>query len=204
MIPIFPLNLVVFPESKYPLHIFEERYKKMVSRCLEENSGFGMVTQINDQLSKVGSYLNIVDVIKRYVNGEMDIVVEGKGRFIITNLDLHMDGYMIGNIEEYSDAPSVIDPILLEELQERFEKIIDKFNFHLDEFFWSRYKQIKSKSFKLAEKAGLSIEQQQDLLVLQDENKRITFLIDHFEKLDEQISKNASLKNIILNNGYIN
>jgi len=204
MIPIFPLNLVVFPESKYPLHIFEERYKKMVSRCLEENSGFGMVTQINDQLSKVGSYLNIVDVIKRYVNGEMDIVVEGKGRFIITNLDLHMDGYFIGNIEEYSDVPSVIDPILLEELHERFEKIIDKFNFHLDEFFWSRYKQIKSKSFKLAEKAGLSIEQQQELLVLQDENKRITFLIDHFEKLDEQISKNASLKNIILNNGYIN
>ncbi len=46
-IPIFPLNLVVFPDSKYPLHIFEERYKILLQKCLTDNSGFGIVASID-------------------------------------------------------------------------------------------------------------------------------------------------------------
>jgi Lon protease-like protein len=55
-IPLFPLNLVVFPNSRYPLHIFEERYKKMINDCLTDETGFGIVAPSGKELSKIGSY----------------------------------------------------------------------------------------------------------------------------------------------------
>ena len=63
-VPIFPLNLVVFPGSKYPLHIFEERYKILINRCLEDNSGFGIVALIDKKISDVGVFVKVNQVIK--------------------------------------------------------------------------------------------------------------------------------------------
>ena len=65
-IPIFPLNLVVFPGSKYPLHIFEERYKRLLNKCLNSNTGFGIVSLIDKIISDVGVYVIISEVIKTY------------------------------------------------------------------------------------------------------------------------------------------
>ncbi|HQJ46975.1 MAG TPA: LON peptidase substrate-binding domain-containing protein, partial [Ignavibacteriaceae bacterium] len=73
-IPIFPLNLVVFPGSKYPLHIFEERYKILIQKCLQENTGFGIVAAFDKKISDMGVYVLIDSVLKYYDNGESDIV----------------------------------------------------------------------------------------------------------------------------------
>ena len=53
IIPIFPLIKVVFPNSKFPLHIFEERYKKLINRILDEKVGFGIVPYINDKVGEI-------------------------------------------------------------------------------------------------------------------------------------------------------
>jgi len=203
-IPLFPLNLVVFPHSRYPLHIFEERYKKMINKCQNDEMGFGIATPIEKELSKVGSYVVIAQTLKRYDNGEIDIVVEAKNRFVIKEVFAHQDGYLLAEVEDYYDIQTEASPSLLDEMEEMFEKILEKYNFELEESFWTRYQVSKLKSFKIAEKSGLSLTQQQTLLTLQDENSRIDFLISHFEKLDEDISKNAGLRNIILGDGYIN
>ena len=76
-IPIFPLNLVVFPDSKYPLHIFEERYKILIEKCLREKTGFGIVASFERKISDVGVYVIIDSVVKVYDNVESDIVVDG-------------------------------------------------------------------------------------------------------------------------------
>ena len=47
-IPLFPLNMVVLPFEKVPLHIFEPRYKKMISESIENNSPFGIVLNNNE------------------------------------------------------------------------------------------------------------------------------------------------------------
>src|SRR5512147_3070186 len=94
-IPLFPLNIVVFPSSKYPLHIFEERYKKMINKCLREETGFGIVTRLDNELSKIGSYVEIEDILQKFDNGEMDISVVGKGRFIIDSVFSHPDKYLL-------------------------------------------------------------------------------------------------------------
>jgi Lon protease-like protein len=203
-IALFPLNLVVFPNSRYPLHIFEERYKKMINECLETEKGFGIVTPIDKELSKIGSYVVIPQILKKYENGEMDIVVEAKYRFKIKNVNSHPDGYLVATVEDYYDLQPDANPTLVYEMKEIFEKILDKYEFKLEDSFWNQYHNAKNKSFKIAEKSGLSLNQQQTLLSLQDENRRINFLIEHLEKLDEEIIKNAGLRNIILGDGYLN
>lgn len=203
-IPLFPLNLVVFPNSRYPLHIFEERYKKLMNNCLNNETGFGIVAPSGKELSKIGSYAVISKVLKKSANGEMDIVVEAQSRFLINKINTHPDGYLIADVEWYYDVQPDASPSLLDEMEEMFERILEKYEFELEESFWASYHDAKSKSFKVAEKSGLSLTQQQILLTLQNEDRRINFLIQHFEKLDEEISKNVGLRNIILGDGYIN
>lgn len=204
-IPIFPLSLVVFPESKYPLHIFEERYKRMIRRCLSNGEGFGIVAQIGKTFSKVGSFVRIADVLTEYENGESDIIVQALNRFVLLEYHIHPDGYYEALVDNFTDLGDVIvNRDSLEELKEKFEIIIDKVNFKLEDSFWRNYSNSRNKSFKIAEKSGLSLEQQQNLLSIRDENKRINFLTNHLDNLEKQIEKGMALKDIILGDGYIN
>ncbi len=203
-IALFPLNIVVFPSSKYPLHIFEERYKKMINTCLSEKKGFGIVTKIDNQLSKIGSYVEIEDILQKFDNGEMDISVVGRGRFFIDTVHSHPDKYLVADVSEYGDLTSDISPSILLELRSSFERIIEKTNFQLEDAFWRNYEESGLKSFKLAEKSGLSLQQQQSLITLRDENERANYLIEHYENLQKQISETSTIRSIIMSDGYIN
>ena len=204
LIPIFPLRLVVFPNSKYHLHIFEPRYKKMIKDCLERDSGFGIVASFDNKISDVGVYVKISHLLKKYENGEMDIVVKGIKRFLINDTKLHTDGYYISNVEEYKDSTTIIDFSLVKKLQSEFEEIIELANYKLDEKYWNQLTKCKLKSYKIAEKAGLDYEKQQELLILKNENARLNYLINHFIHIKNKLSKSKSIKNIILNDGYLN
>jgi Lon protease-like protein len=203
-IPIFPLSLVVFPFSKVPLHIFEERYKKMINKCLDEKTGFGIVSLIWNEMSKVGSYVEIEKVERKKENGEMDIIVKGISRFKILKKINHPDGYIISTIEEYSDDSDEINALLLKELRENFEDIIRKVNFTLEDTFWKNYDDTSLKSFKIAEKSGLNLKQRQKLLSLKKENERINFLLKHLINLDKKISERYTTGAIVMGDGYIN
>ena len=203
LIPIFPLNIVVFPYSKIPLHIFEEKYKKMIGKCLNEKTGFGIVSIIKKELSKIGSYVEITNVLNKYANGEMDIIVEGTERFKVIEKQPHPDGYLIGEVEGYSDISKEFDKNLLEELRTNFVSILNKINFKLEDAFWENYKSSELKSYKIAEKSGLTLEQQQRFLALQKENQRIGFLLKHLEKLEKKLSENIATGAIIMGDGYL-
>lgn len=86
-IPLFPLDVVLFPGATLPLHIFEERYKEMVGLCLEAQSDFGVVRAQGDGLAVIGCMAHIVRVTRRYDDGRMDILCLGERRFEIESLD---------------------------------------------------------------------------------------------------------------------
>lgn len=86
-IPLFPLDVVLFPGTALPLHIFEERYREMVGECLEEGKGFGVVRADREQMAIVGCMAEIVRVQQRYADGRMDILCAGSQRFEIEGLD---------------------------------------------------------------------------------------------------------------------
>ncbi len=204
LIPIFPLNIVVFPYSNIPLHIFEEKYKKMIGKCIDEKKGFGIISIIKNKLSGIGSYVEIKTILKKYPAGEMDIVVQGKARLKLFQTQQHTDGYLTGEVEEYSDISGEFDKNLLNELRNNFISFLKKINFKLEDAFWMNYKNTELKSYKIAEKSGLTLEQQQKFLVLQKENERIDFLIKHFEKLEDKLSENITAGTIIMRDGYLN
>jgi len=86
-IPLFPLDVVLFPGATLPLHIFEERYKEMIGLCLEAQSTFGVVRAQGDGLAVIGCLARIVRVTRRYNDGRMDILCLGERRFEIEALD---------------------------------------------------------------------------------------------------------------------
>jgi Lon protease-like protein len=86
-VPLFPLDVVLFPGTPLPLHIFEERYKEMIGECLTEQSGFGVVRAQREGLAVVGCMASIVRVLHRYQDGRTDILCEGGDRFEIEQLD---------------------------------------------------------------------------------------------------------------------
>jgi Lon protease-like protein len=86
-IPLFPLDVVLFPGAALPLHIFEERYKAMAASCIERRAPFGVVRAKSDGLAVIGCTASIVSVLQRYPDGRLDILCEGGDRFEIEALD---------------------------------------------------------------------------------------------------------------------
>lgn len=76
-IPMFPLNIVLFPGETTKLHIFEERYKQLVNECLENDASFGIPFIDKGKVLNFGSEVKIKRVLKTYNNGELDILIEG-------------------------------------------------------------------------------------------------------------------------------
>lgn len=203
-IPIFPLTLVVFPASRYPLHIFEEKYKIMVKECMTKKSGFGIVPTVSKELSTIGCYVVVDTITNKYAAGDFDIVVEGVQRFTIVSKSLHPDGYYFAEVEPYDDNTSKVNEFLVAELNARFKKLVKRINYKLEDSFWNNLQSAELKSFKLAEKSGLSIEQQVELITMQNETERITLLLEHIKKVEKYLDEKASVMKLILNDGYIN
>ncbi len=203
-IPIFPLAIVIFPNSKYPLHIFEERYKKLINKCIENKTGFGIVSRIGETISDIGVYTEISNVLKIYEAGEMDIVIKGKWRFRRINYEMHIDGYHLSKIEKVEDDEPDFDFKLFDELKVRVREMLKLANYDLNQSFWDTLEATKIKSFKIAEKSGLSILQQQELLTMQNENMRLNYLLDHFDSMEEKLESNKMMREIILGDGFLN
>ena len=106
-LPLFPLNTVLFPGMPLMLHIFEDRYKQMISYCLEEELPFGVVL-IRDgkealgplaEPHSIGCTARIVEV-QKLSEGRMNLTSVGERRFRIISLD-YDSAYLIGKVAYY-------------------------------------------------------------------------------------------------------
>jgi len=106
-LPLFPLNTVLFPGTPIHLHIFEERYKRMVEMCLREHKPFGVILIRHGQEAlgplaephAVGCSANILQV-QRLEQGRMNIIAVGQERFRVLSLDSQTFPYLVGSVEE--------------------------------------------------------------------------------------------------------
>jgi ATP-dependent Lon protease len=112
LLPLFPLQVVLFPRQEIPLHIFEERYKQMIGDCLEAKGEFGIVLANEGSIENTGCAAAVARVTKRYEDGRMDIVVRGSRRFEILLLNSEMP-YLRGEPQFFTDdgaPPASSDP----------------------------------------------------------------------------------------------
>ena len=128
---LFPLGVVLLPTEQLPLHIFEERYKELIGECLEEDGEFGLVYADDDGLRDLGTRARVVDVLTRFEDGRLNILVEGAERFRLTELT---DGRsfntgLVSPIEDADDPaerPAVDEALrLFEALREVTESEVD-------------------------------------------------------------------------------
>lgn len=101
-IPLFPLEVVLFPGTPLPLHIFEERYKEMIGLCLQQQSSFGVVCAQRDGLAVIGCMARIVHVVHQYEDGRMDILCQGERRFEIETLE-NSEPFLEAQVDFFDD-----------------------------------------------------------------------------------------------------
>ena len=119
-IPLFPLNVVLFPGEQLPLHIFEPRYRRMVRECLDNKLPFGLLLAMPNGVVHVGCTAEILEVLKSYEDGRMDIITVGRDPFQVTDIQTD-DSLLRGDIDYLEDRDSRPDPALRKQLIEHYE-----------------------------------------------------------------------------------
>lgn len=203
-IGLFPLNIVMFPEALYPLHIFEERYKFLINECFDSGLEFG-INYINSQgINQIGCTAIVSEVIKKYSDGKMDIIVQGISRYRISKLSESEKKYFTAEVEPFADDDFGIDKVLLEEASRLFNKIIEGITSIKIEPVNPDNLKVKYPSFLIAQKAGLTPEQKQSLIEIRSENLRLKTLSGHLRKVQPLIKRAEVISNIVKNDGYLN
>ncbi len=114
-IPLFPLHTVLSPGIALPLHIFEERYRVMVRRCLDTSTPFGVVLirqgselapraggEREISISGIGTFAEIREASK-YLDGRWDLLTVGTGRFVVRQVIADQEPYLVGEVDELDD-----------------------------------------------------------------------------------------------------
>ena len=198
-IPIFPLNIVVYPGENLNLHIFEPRYKQLIQECISEIKLFGIPTIIENRLQEFGSLMEINELTKMHDNSEMDIKTTGSKVFRILEViksvpDKLYSGAIVNYPKNLDDgSPDLLRRIIksIRELH-KFLKISKEFN-KSDEAL---------KSYDLAHHIGLSLEEECELLGLMEERQRLEYLKRHLTKVIPLMAEMERLKEKVKLNGH--
>ena len=206
-IPLFPLNVVLFPESKIPLYIFEERYKKMIGECLSNSSVFGINLFSDKNIHITGCSAKVDEVTERLENGEMNIIVRGVQRYKIISYELSIAGYYTGIIEYTDEESGEYDKVKMEKAVKIYNDLVEIVykgsvkRIDLNDIKW--HKGNSTVTFTMAEKSGLSLIERQKILEMDNENMRLDFMLKYFSEVIPKVTEADKISNIIKSDGYI-
>jgi hypothetical protein len=198
-LPLFPLSLVVYPNEKLNLHIFEPRYKQLINECYAENKTFGIPSFISNKVEGYGTEMRLLALTKIYDDGRMDIQTEGVNIFKLLSFQNPAKNklYAGGDVEQIELIDDLMDETTVEliSLLKKLYKLL-QFNLEVD------YTQYQYLSFEIAHKVGLSIEQEYLLLTMISENERQVYLVEHLKRAIPMIADMERTKERIRLNGH--
>jgi Lon protease-like protein len=198
-IPIFPLSIVVYPGEQLNLHIFEPRYKQLINECYNESKPFGIPTVIKNEVAEMGTLVNILRVVKVYDNGGMDIQTSGDRIFrILEVIKAVPDKLYSGAIVNYPDSDEEGKRDLMQKVVNGIRELHRLLNISKD--FKKPDEELKA--YDLAHHAGLSLEEEYELLGLLKEIQRQEYLKRHLSKVLPLIAEMEKLKEKIRLNGH--
>jgi uncharacterized protein len=199
-IPIFPLNVIVYPGEILNLHIFEPRYKELVKECFENKKPFGIPAVINGNVTEYGTLVSIEQIAKEYDNGEMDIVTNGTIVFRILEIIKKIpDKLFSGAIVNYPENAEVY---ARKDLMQVIIKAIRELHRILNISKDFRKPDDELNAYDLAHHAGLSMEEEYELLGLFREEQRQEYLKRHLGKVLPVVAEMEVLKERIMLNGH--
>jgi Lon protease-like protein len=200
-IPIFPLNIVVFPGEALNLHIFEPRYRQMILECIEEKKPFGLPPVIDNNLhDDLGTLIEIEELVHTHPDGNMDIRTRGKEVFrILHRMDDVPDKLYSGAIVNYPE--NITDPgdsatsrAIINEVKKLYAllSVSEKFPVYKDDML----------SYEIAHFVGLTPLEEYELLGLFTELHRLEYIRRHLARIVPVIRELEFLKDRIQRNGH--
>jgi len=198
-LPLFPLELVVYPGEKLNLHIFEPRYKQLIREVEHNKTTFGIPTLISKVIQPIGTELKLLSIEKKYDNGELDIKTLGIGVFKAVELysvtpNKLYPGADIKRLTLQDDSDLILNEKILTQVEELFQLLkIDK-------------KTPKSPSlfrvFDIAHYIGLNLQQEYALLTIPSELERQQFVHAHLQRLIPTVKNIEESKKRAQMNGH--
>lgn len=197
-VPIFPLTIVVYPGEHLNLHIFEPRYKQLITECFAEAKPFGIPTVLNNAVSEMGTLVQVSEIVEVYEDGKMDVRTEGLEIFRILEIvksipDKLYSGAIVNYPANDTAQKKIIGKVIIaiRELH-RLLNVTKDFK-KPDELLTS---------YDLAHHAGLSLEEEYEMLCLLHELQRLEFLRLHLSKVLPVVAGMETLKEKIQLNGH--
>ena len=204
LLPLFPLQVVLFPRAILPLHIFEDRYKQMIGECLENQWEFGVVLARDNSLENTGCTASITEVVRKYEDGRMDIRVCGGRRFEIVLLNREKP-YLRATCQFVPDEETAV-PVSVEGKVE----VEDAQRQEAIRLYKQAMEILKQQdphaadpkpdfaapelSFQLMARLPADLELKQALLQMRKENQRLADTISYLKKLLEHLTLVASAR----------
>jgi Lon protease-like protein len=194
---LFPLEAVLLPAERVPLHIFEPRYQELIGECLEEEREFGFVFEDEDGVRQIGTRATVVEVLEHFDDGRLNILVAGGERFRIVS---ETDGraFRTAEVEAVVDDDPASDRSLRARALELYRALGHMVEIEIDE----PKPDSVALSFELAARVDFGSERKQDLLELGSERERLRTLISLLERASEAITLERAVADAAAKNGH--
>ncbi len=199
LLPLFPLDLVLLPGVPLPLHIFEPRYKEMIKECLEKKSQFGIIRAKEEAFVGIGCTAEIINVLKTYPDGRMNILVEGQKRFEVLQVNQERSFLQaeVFYLEDETDTASASD---IERALALHGEIMELAGAKAEETEKTSASQL---AYRLAGSLPFDPDFQQALLEMNSEAARVKAIISFFERILPALQRSASAKQRAGGNGHV-
>ena len=202
-IPLFPLNVVLFPGSALPLHIFEHRYRVMVRRCLSEGLEFGIILATDKGVATVGCTAAITQRLKEHPDGRVEILTEGRSVFRVVEL-LEEKEYREAIVEYLAED---ITPVSKSELQQKESTLLAVFQechalLYDQPWVTTSKEEPGDLSYRMAARLPLTLEERQTILEFRAEPERQDFLIHWMTELVPRLTQQHRVRHNISTNGH--
>jgi ATP-dependent Lon protease len=201
ILPMFPLQAVVFPGEQMRLHIFEPRYQQLIGECESAGITFGIPCYLPAGLAEIGTEMRLIKVFHRYPSGESDIQVEGVGVFRMRRFVKDVPGklYSAGEIERLPEGdPDGGGRAHRKTLHKLFDALRDVLGLPPS----TTPPDAPNLAFALAPEMGLRVEQKLQLLALEDEADRQAYLIAHLEEVIPVLEAAEETRRRVQGNGH--
>lgn len=198
-IPIFPLGIIVFPGENLNLHIFEPRYKQLITECFEQKKPFGIPVVVNKELKELGTLVEVKEIRKVYDDGKMDITTKGMKVFRVLELIKEIpDKLYSGAIVAYPDDADDGKREMMQQVVKGIKELHRLLQVSKD----FKKPEEELKAFDVAHHMGLNIDEEYELLGLFREAQRQEYLKRHLGKVIPLLAEMENLKDKVKLNGH--
>jgi len=206
-IGLFPLNIVLFPGSAYPLRIFEKRYLALIQQSIDADREFGILLLHEQKMAQTGCLAKVAKVTRIFPDGMMEIVVLGTDRFVIepsdpASHDTESQLYLTANWAPFEDIDPRPDYELLETSIALYNKLVESVYGEAEEILDPSEWLGGGCSFRMAQKCGLDLTIRQQLLEMRSENERLTFIHTYLAEILPKIRQVEKMQMLVRNDGY--